>query len=136
MVFAAGCATEEEQSFNQNYNQNLPTSPKYIVKDVSDDEFKVEVHQGSPEPGPDRVTYVKQAASVVARDEARRRGWGDWQLDYIDERDQGWMHIVVAEVKEKPAIRMTPALPPPPPTEPPPPPPEPLPPPPPPAPGP
>jgi hypothetical protein len=108
MIFTGGCATEDEQSFNQNFNQNLPTSPKYIIKDVSEDRFKLELHQGSPDTGPERVTYLKQAATIVARDEARRRGWGDWQLDYIDERDQGWMHILVAEVKEKPAVQMTP----------------------------
>jgi hypothetical protein len=130
VMFAGGCATGDEESFNENFNQDLPTAPKYTIKDVDPGHFKIEVHQGSPLPGPERVTYMKQAATIVARDEAHRRGWGDWQLDYIDERDQGWMHILVADVKDKPAAERTVVVPakpvtaiPPPPSEPPPPPP-------------
>jgi hypothetical protein len=108
VLVTAGCATHEEQSFNQNYNQNLPTAPKYYIQDVSEDHFKIKLHQGIPDSGAGRVIDLKQAATAVARDEARRRGWGDWQLDYISERDQGWMHTAVADVHEKPAVRMTP----------------------------
>lgn len=112
LLGAAGCATEHEESFNDTFNQNLPASPRYAIKDEGQDGFKIRVHQGSPLSGPERVTYLKQAATIVAADEAHRRGWSNWQLDYIQERDQGWMHVLVAEVKEKPPVIMTPAPPP------------------------
>jgi hypothetical protein len=56
----------------------------------------------------ERVVYVKEVASTVAATEAKRRGWQNWNLDYIQERDQGWMHIVIADVTRKNAIEKTP----------------------------
>ena len=106
-VFAAGCATQKERSYNEDYNQNLPTSPRYSIENVDDTHFEVTVHQGSPLPGTQRVIYMKQVASTVAGTEAQRRGWQNWDLDYIQERDQGWMHIVIAEVTRKNAVEKT-----------------------------
>ena len=106
VVLAAGCATQKERSFNQDYNQNLPTSPNYAIENVDDTHFKVIVHQGSPLPGTQRIIYVKEVASTVAATEARRRGWKNWNLDYIQERDQGWMHVVIADITRKNAVEM------------------------------
>ena len=108
VVLAAGCATHNERSYNQDFNQNLPTSPKYAIENVDDTHFQVTVHQGSPLPGTQRIIYVKDAASAVAQSEARRRGWQNWNLDYIQERDQGWKHVVIGEVTRKNAVEMTP----------------------------
>ena len=107
VVLAAGCATHDERSYNQDFNQNLPTSPKYTIENVDDTHFQVTVHQGSPLPGTQRIIYVKEVASTVAATEAKRRGWQNWDLDYIQERDQGWMHIVIADVTRKNAVEMT-----------------------------
>jgi hypothetical protein len=107
-ILAAGCATQDERSYNQDFNQNLPTSPKYVIENIDDTHFKVTVHQGSPLEGPQRVIYVKQVASTVAESEAKRRGWSNWDLNYIQERDQGWMHIVIAYVTRKNAVEKTP----------------------------
>jgi hypothetical protein len=106
VVLAAGCATNNERSYNQDYNQNLPTSPKYLIENVDDTHFKITVHQGSPMPGTERITFVKEVASTVAASEARRRGWQNWDLNYIQERNQGWMHIVIAVVTRKNAVEM------------------------------
>ena len=108
VVLAAGCATPNERSFNRDFNQNLPTSPNYTIENVDDTHFKVIVHQGSPLPGTDRIIFVKEVASTVAATEAKRRGWQNWDLGYIQERDQGWMHIVIADVTRKNAVEMTP----------------------------
>jgi len=108
LVLAAGCATHNERSYNQDFNQNLPTSPKYTIANVDDTHFQVTVHQGSPLPGTQRVIYVKEVASTVAATEARHRGWQNWNLDYIQDRDQGWMHIVIANVTRKNSVEMTP----------------------------
>jgi hypothetical protein len=108
---AAGCASEETQSFNQNFNQDLPTSPQYVIEDKAPDHFKIRVYQGTPLNSPERVTYLKQAATTVAEDECHRRGWTNWKFDYIQERDQGWMHVLVAEVWERPPLAVTPAPP-------------------------
>jgi hypothetical protein len=108
VVLAAGCATHNERSYNQDFNQNLPTSPKYTIENVDDTHFHVIVHQGSPLPGTQRITFVKEVASTVAATEAKRRGWQNWDLGYIQERDQGWMHIVIADVTRKNAVEMTP----------------------------
>jgi hypothetical protein len=108
VILAAGCATHDERSYNQDFNQNLPTSPKYVIENIDDTHFKVTVHQGSPLEGSQRVIYVKQVASTVAESEAKRRGWPNWNLDYIQERDQGWMHIVIADVTRKNAVERTP----------------------------
>jgi hypothetical protein len=107
VVLAAGCATQNERSYNQDYNQNMPTSPRYVVENVDDTHFKVTVYQGSPLPGTQRITFVKEVASTVAASEAKRRGWQNWDLGYIQERDQGWMHIVIADVTRKNAIERT-----------------------------
>jgi hypothetical protein len=108
VVLAAGCATQNERSYNQDFNQNLPTSPNYTIENVDDTHFHVIVHQGSPLPGTERITFVKEVASTVAATEAKRRGWQNWDLGYIQERDQGWMHIVIADVTRKNAVEMTP----------------------------
>jgi hypothetical protein len=108
VVLAAGCATQNERSYNQDFNQNLPTSPNYTIENVDDTHFQVIVHQGSPLPGTQRIIFVKQVASTVAATEAKRRGWQNWDLGYIQERDQGWMHIVIADVTRKNAVEMTP----------------------------
>jgi len=51
--------------------------------------------------------FVKEVASDVAKTEAKRRGWQNWDLGYIQERDQGWMHVVIAEVTRKNAAENT-----------------------------
>ena len=108
LVFLTGCATPEEHSYNQVFGQNLVTAPKYYIRDENDDHFKIVVHQGKPASDkPDsssgvRIDDVKTAASDVAKAEAQRLGWARWQLNYIQEKDQGWMHVVVAEVKREP----------------------------------
>jgi len=107
-ILAAGCATHNERSYNQDFNQNLPTSPKYAIENVDDTHFRITVHQGSPLPGTERIIYVKQAASAVAANEAKRRNWQNWNLDYVQERDRGWMHVVIADVTRKNAVKMTP----------------------------
>src|ERR1039457_6154687 len=81
VVLAAGCATHTERSYNQDFNQNLPTSPNYFIENVDDTHFKVTVLQGSPLPGTQRVLYAKEAASTVAVTEAKRRGWKNWDVD-------------------------------------------------------
>ena len=108
VVLAAGCATHNERSYNQDFHQNLPTSPNYAIENVDDTHFQVTVHQGSPLPGTQRIIYVKEVASTVAATEAKRRGWQNWDLGYIQERDQGWMHIVIADVTRKNAVEKTP----------------------------
>jgi hypothetical protein len=107
VVIATGCATHEENSFNKDYNQNVPTSPKYYFENIDDNHFKVIVHQGSPMQGSERDIFVKQVASTVADTEARRRGWKNWDLNYIQDRNQGWMRIVIAEVTRKNAVEKT-----------------------------
>ena len=108
VLLAAGCATQDERSFNQDYNQNLPTSPKYSIENINDTHFKVTVHQGSPSPGTQRIIYVKEVASTVAGTEAKRRGWQNWDLGYIQDRDQGWMHVVIADVTRKNTVEKKP----------------------------
>jgi hypothetical protein len=107
-VLATGCTTHDERSYNQDFNQNLPTSPNYTIENVDDAHFRVTVHQGSPSPGTQRVIYVKEVASTVAATEAKRRGWQNWNLDYIQERDKGWMHIVIVDVTRKNPLTMSP----------------------------
>jgi len=106
-LLATGCATPTGSS-NQDFHQNLPTSPNYAIENVNDTDFHVIVHQGTALKGTDRVIYVKQAASAVAESEAKRRGWQNWDLNYIQERDAGWMHIVIADVTRKNAVERTP----------------------------
>jgi len=107
VALAAGCASHDERSYNQDFNQNLPTSPNYTIENVDDTHFRVIVHQGSPLPGTQRIIYVKEVAATVAATEAKHRDWQNWNLDYIQERDKGWMHVVIAEVTRKNAIEKT-----------------------------
>jgi hypothetical protein len=109
-LLAAGCATYAEHSYNQDFHQNLPTSPNYTIKDVDDSHFKVEVFQGSPGTEGERAVYVKKAAASVAENEAKRRGWTNWDLNYTEDYNHGWMHIVTAEVTRKNAAEKSPDL--------------------------
>jgi len=104
-VILSGCSTPERHSFNDDYNQHLPTAPKYLIKDNGANSFKVIVEQGIPANGQERVTDTKQAASAVAETEAKRRGWENWDLNYIYQQNQGWMYVVKAVVVPKNAVR-------------------------------
>jgi hypothetical protein len=109
VVLTAGCATQMQGSYNQDFNQNLPIAPKYAIENENDAHFQVIIHQGSPLQGPERISYMKEAATGVARDEAKRRGWQNWDINYIQERDKGWMHIVIVEVTRENAAARLPA---------------------------
>jgi hypothetical protein len=104
VVFATGCSTPNERSFNQDFHQNLPTSPNYAIENINDTDFHVIVHQGTALKGTDRIIYVKQVASAVAESETKSRGWKNYDLNYVQEYDQGWMHVVVADVTRKNAV--------------------------------
>lgn len=96
------------RSFNQDYSQNFACAPNYAIEDVSATRFKLVVQQGAPMMGPQRVVYMKQAAAAVASTEAKSLGWQNWDLNYIQETDRGWMHILVAEVTRKNPVELTP----------------------------
>ncbi|MGA2802310.1 MAG: hypothetical protein ABSE97_08100 [Verrucomicrobiota bacterium] len=106
-LLATGCATPTG-SYNQDFHQNLPTSPNYAIENVNDTDFHVIVHQGTALKGSDRIIYVKQVASAVAENEAKNRGWKNYDLNYVQEYDQGWMHVVVADITRKNAVEKTP----------------------------
>ncbi|MGC9944409.1 MAG: hypothetical protein ABSE48_21495 [Verrucomicrobiota bacterium] len=101
VISGAGCATHDERSYNQDFGQSLPAAPKYVLENIDESHFKLVLHQGLPDNGPGRVTDMKNAAPVIAETEAKSRGWPNWQLDYIQEKDQGWMHVLIAEVTRK-----------------------------------
>jgi hypothetical protein len=97
-ILAAGCAAPEEHSFNQDFGAQLPVKPMYSIHDEDAVHFRITVHQGVNSTGVERVANLKEAASDIAKAESKRLGWEKWQLDYISEHEQGWMHVVVAEV--------------------------------------
>jgi hypothetical protein len=101
-VLLNGCATHDEHSFNKDYNENLATQPQYFIGKEDDHHFVIKVHQGVPAKTEDRVLDVKTAATAVAKSECDRLGWQKWHLDYIQEKDQGWMHVVIANVTREP----------------------------------
>jgi len=109
-ALALGCAHYAEHSYNTDFNQNLPTSPNYTIRNLDDYRFQVEVFQGAPGTETDRAVYVKKAASSVAETEAKRRGWANWDLNYTEDTNHGWMHIVTAEVTRKNAAIKSPDL--------------------------
>jgi len=99
-----GCATPEEHSYNKEFGENLPAQPMYSIKKETDDHFTLYVHQGVPLSGAGRTLNVKEATSAIAKAECERLGWKKWDLNYVREQDQGWMHVVVARVDRKPYI--------------------------------
>jgi hypothetical protein len=101
-VLMSGCATSNEHSFNHDFGENLPTSPNYYIEDENAQHFKITVQQGTPSDGAERLLDVKKAAPVIAQAECQRLGWKKWDLGYIQERNQGWMHIVIADVTREP----------------------------------
>ena len=98
VLAGAGCASPDQHSFNQDFNDHLPVNPTYYIHDEDANRFLITVNQGSPSTEPERVIDLKQAATTVAKSECQRLGWDKWEIDYIQERDQGWMHIVIAKV--------------------------------------
>ena len=99
-ILSSGCSTPEH-SFNRDFNENLPVNPNYYIHDEDANRFFITVNQGTPSTGAERVTNVKEAATIVAKAECKRLGWEKWDLNYIQERNQGWMHVVIAEVKRQ-----------------------------------
>lgn len=110
-VVSSGCATHEQHSFNADYNQHLTTAPNYFVEDRDANSFTITASQGKPSSGAEQFIDVKRAASAVAAHETRRRGWQNWQLDYIAEYDQGWIHVVKAQVVRRNAVEYKPRRP-------------------------
>jgi hypothetical protein len=106
-ILLAGCATAPEHSFNDDFGENLTTQPKYSIQNEDAGRFTITVHQGTPSTGAERLLDVKQAATAIAAAEARRRGWERWQLNYIQEQNQGWMHIVIGEVTRVKYVKPT-----------------------------
>jgi hypothetical protein len=106
-VLAGGCATPTGHSFNKDFGENLPTQPNYYIQDEDDHHFTITVNQGVPSTGAARLIDVKEAASTIAKAESQRLGWEKWQLNYIQEKDQGWMHVVIADVKHIPYVAPT-----------------------------
>ena len=100
-ILFSGCSTPEQHSFNSDFNEKLPVNPMYSIQDKDADHFIIRVHQGTPSTGAERVINVKEAASTIAKAESQKRGWEKWELNYIREQNQGWMHVVVAEVTRK-----------------------------------
>jgi hypothetical protein len=102
MVAAAmvigGCASPKETSFNPEFGEDLATQPKYYIHDENDQHFLITVHQGVVSTRPERLLDVKTAATAVAKKECQRLGWDKWRMDYIQEKDQGWMHVVIVNV--------------------------------------
>jgi hypothetical protein len=107
VVLFSGCATPKEHSFNTDFGENFPTKPKYYIYDEDERHFRIKVHQGTPSTGAEHVIDVKQAASTIAKAECQTLGWERWQLNYIQETDQGWMRIVVAEVTREKYVEPT-----------------------------
>ena len=103
-LFSSGCATHEEHSFNDDFNQSLPTAPKYVIENVNENKFTVTGRQGQPMKSEARIIHVKRAVAAVAETEAKRRGWENWQLEYVRQGDTGWMFVAKAEVVRKNAV--------------------------------
>ena len=100
-VFFSGCATPDQHSYNDDYKEHLLTQPVYFIEDKTTTSFTITVKEGTPSNGPERVTDVKTAASAVAQSECQKLGWEKWDLNYIEEHNRGWMHVVVAKVTRK-----------------------------------
>jgi len=98
LVLLNGCAAPQEHSFNGDFKESFPTQPQYSIADRDTNHFTITVHQGVPSTGAEHSVDVKEAASTIARAESQKRGWEKWQLNYVQERNQGWMRVVVAEV--------------------------------------
>ena len=106
-VLYSGCATPQAHSFNSDFGESLPAQPMYFVQDEDSTQFRINVHQGKHATADERLNNLKEAAATIAKAECQRRGWEKWQLNYIQERDQGWMHIVIAEVNRQKYVAPT-----------------------------
>jgi hypothetical protein len=106
-VLLSGCATPEEHSFNHDFGETLPARPQYYIHDEDEKRFHITVQQGTPLTGAERVFNVKEAATTIAKAECQRLGWKKWKMNYIQERNQGWMHVVIAKVVREEYIEPT-----------------------------
>jgi len=97
----SSCATPEQHSFNGDYHETLLTKPVYFIQDKETTSFTITVKEGTPSGGPERITDVKVAASTIAKSECQKLGWAKWDLNYIEDHNRGWMHVVVAKVTRK-----------------------------------
>ena len=100
-VFFSGCASPEVHNYNADYNEHLLTQPVYFIENKTSSSYTITVKEGTPSSGPERVTDVKSAASSIAQGECKKLGWEKWDLNYIEDHNRGWMHVVVAKVTRK-----------------------------------
>jgi hypothetical protein len=100
-MVVTGCVSPKEHSYNDDFGDNLRTKPVYFIQDVDATHYHITVREGTPSNGPERVTDVKSAALAIAKAECQRREWKQWQVDYTEEKNLGWMHVVVTEVTRK-----------------------------------
>jgi hypothetical protein len=106
-VLFSGCAAPDEHNFNHDFGEQFPVKPMYYIYDEDAAHFRITVHQGTHSTGTERVINLKDAATIIAKAESQRLGWEKWQLNYIQERDQGWMHVVIAEVTREKYVAPT-----------------------------
>jgi S1-C subfamily serine protease len=115
MILVAGCSTYGEadlKSFNKDFGQHLPASPEYTIAHLDESHFSITVHQGSPliSSGERRAFYLREAAATIAQAEGKKLGWQRWRIDYIQDGDQGWVHIM-ADVYRQDFAEITPSQP-------------------------
>ena len=99
VILAAGCNTYGERglkSFNKDFGQKLPTSPEYAIEHLGETHFAITVHQGSPllSSGARRLFYLRVAATTIAESECKQLGWHKWRIDFVQEGNQGWVHLM------------------------------------------
>jgi hypothetical protein len=97
-ILSAGCSTPQNRSFNDDFGEDLHTKPTYLIQDQDAAHFIIRVQEGIHSTGPEQITDVKVAALAIANAECQRRDWKKWKLDYTQDRNLGWMHVVVGEV--------------------------------------
>ena len=97
VILIIGCATYGERdlrNFEQDYGHSIPTSPQYKLVKLSDHEYGLTVHQGSPmlSPGHVRGAYLRQAATIIANATCSKRD-GVSDTRYYQDGDAGWVHL-------------------------------------------
>lgn len=107
LLLIAGCATPTTNSYNDDFNQNLPAAPRYRIKDISEHKFKIYLNQSKLVGDEARVQNIREAASVIAKNEALQRNWENWDMNFIQEGSASKQGIwtATAVVKRKPQIR-------------------------------
>ncbi len=99
-TFLSGCATsgiDGLEDFNNKFSQSIPTSPKFKIEEMSNNNYQIVVYQGTPliSEITTRASYLTKATVFAMNDFCDKRGRALGQNQFSWRRDSlGYVNVI------------------------------------------